>query len=377
MPANAMYCHACHHQWQGESDAINCPTCGSASTEIVREFPHRRITNRQLTEQQISPEDDPCQFHSQVGAAVPAAAASALAEPHPANSQPTSGDVDQEMSDAPAADEQAGNTANPANNDAGNAGAQSGHDHRPDFIFVLPPPMVTFVTRIQQPTHVPPPNTAGPAGPPIVTHFTMNFFPPFFRHPSPPAPAAPPSTGVNSPPAGAETPSQEQDAAGNPHHTAGQTPSLPFSWLDLLLGAMHPSNIALGDAVFSNEALDRIISQLREQSGPGGAPPASQAAIDKLEVKEVDEKMLGGETKSRCVICVDEMSVGDKASVLPCSHFFHGECVTPWLKQHNTCPVCRRSIEPEPIKPAKAAEFAHDVCPEDQHALASDPQGCS
>ncbi|KAK4237722.1 hypothetical protein C8A03DRAFT_15768, partial [Achaetomium macrosporum] len=92
-------------------------------------------------------------------------------------------------------------------------------------------------------------------------------------------------------------------------------------------------------------ALDRIISQLREQEAPGEAPPASQAAIDRLQTKELDDKMLS--VCSKCVICVDDMVKGEKAAVLPCDHFFHGECVTPWLKQHNTCPVCRRSVEVE------------------------------
>lgn len=136
----------------------------------------------------------------------------------------------------------------------------------------------------------------------------------------------------------------------------------------------NPANAALGDAVFSQEALDRIISQMREQqSGPVGAPPASQAAIDKLEVRELNERMLGGESKAKCVICVDEMAVGEKASVLPCDHLFHGECVTPWLKQHNTCPVCRRPIEEEPVKPAKVAEFVQGQAP-DQTPHAA---GCS
>lgn len=112
------------------------------------------------------------------------------------------------------------------------------------------------------------------------------------------------------------------------------------------------------DAVYSQEAFDRIISQLREQNAnAGGAPPASQSALDKLQTKEVDDEMLSSIDKPKCVICVDEMAKGEKASILPCNHLFHGDCVTLWLKQHNTCPVCRRSIEEEiHEKPAKTGD---------------------
>jgi hypothetical protein len=239
------------------------------------------------------------------------------------------------------------------------------------------PHPVTFFTTLVSDTHIPPPNAYGPRGPPAVAHIGMNvFYPPVVHvtvHGSP-TPTVPPSTGVNIPgqadnatQENTQTQPQDQQQQQAPPDPSGiPMGSVPFpggmGFFGALLSSVlnnNPAAMSIGDAVYSQEALDRIISQLREQAGPGGAPPASQFAIDKLDVRELDEKMLGGESKSRCVICVDEMSVGDKALVLPCNHFFHGECVTPWLKQHNTCPVCRRSIEPETGKMGKGAEFAH------------------
>ncbi|KAK0639193.1 hypothetical protein B0T16DRAFT_422601 [Cercophora newfieldiana] len=366
----AMYCHGCHHQWQQQVDAIECPACRSSSTEIVRESLQSPTRRQSLTRPQITTDNDPRHFHNRQ---MPESPAPAEPEPQPAPAATAADSGDQEMRDAP--------PANPSQNASAGTQAQpqQGQDQthppnapRPEFVFMVPPPAFTFFTTIVSDTHVPPPNAAGPRGPPVA-HIGMNFFfPPMPHMPHGSTPNAPPPTGTTTPGHSAETAAQENhQPQEHPQEQPQQTerpatmemPPMGPGFLGALLSSLFnpaafvPSGAVFGDAVYSQEALDRIISQLREQSGPGGAPPASQAAIDKLEVREIDDKMLGGETKTRCVICVDEMGAGEKASVLPCSHFFHGECVTPWLKQHNTCPVCRRSVEAEQAKVKKGAEF--------------------
>lgn len=110
---------------------------------------------------------------------------------------------------------------------------------------------------------------------------------------------------------------------------------------------LNPANAVAGDAVYSQEALDRIISTLMEQHPTSNAPgPASQEAIDSLPKKKVDEKMLGAEGKAECSVCMDDVALGDEVVVLPCKHWFHEQCATAWLKEHNTCPICRTGISP-------------------------------
>lgn len=110
-------------------------------------------------------------------------------------------------------------------------------------------------------------------------------------------------------------------------------------------GLMDP-NAVHGDAVYSQEALDRIITQLMEaHPQSNAAPPATEQAIEELEKKKLDKDMIGESDKVECTICIDEMHEGDEVTVLPCKHWFHGECVVLWLKEHNTCPICRSPIE--------------------------------
>ena len=103
-----------------------------------------------------------------------------------------------------------------------------------------------------------------------------------------------------------------------------------------------------GDAVYSQEALDRIISQLMEQNQSNAPGPASAEAISSLPQKEITKEDLDETTgKADCSICMDEALIGSQVTVLPCSHWFHADCIKAWLGEHDTCPHCRQGIMPE------------------------------
>ncbi|KAL8726472.1 MAG: hypothetical protein Q9166_006703 [cf. Caloplaca sp. 2 TL-2023] len=116
----------------------------------------------------------------------------------------------------------------------------------------------------------------------------------------------------------------------------------------LFASVLNPANAAHGDAVYSQEALDRIVSQFMEQHNGSSAPgPASAAAISALPRKKVDKEMLGSDGKAECSVCMDNVEIGDEVTVLPCQHWFHGDCVGAWLNEHDTCPHCRQGIMPK------------------------------
>lgn len=50
-----------------------------------------------------------------------------------------------------------------------------------------------------------------------------------------------------------------------------------------------------------------------------------------------------------CAVCLADYEDGEVITTLPqCSHNFHQECITLWLSQHTTCPMCRTSLAPPP-----------------------------
>ena len=120
--------------------------------------------------------------------------------------------------------------------------------------------------------------------------------------------------------------------------------------IHLFAHLLNPDNAAHGDAVYTEEALDRVITQFMEQTHGTSAPgPASAEAISGLPKKEADKSMMGSDGKAECSVCMDNVDIGDEVTVLPCGHWFHGDCVGAWLKEHDTCPHCRQGIMPKDV----------------------------
>nr|XP_051207808.1 RING-H2 finger protein ATL32-like [Lolium perenne] len=46
--------------------------------------------------------------------------------------------------------------------------------------------------------------------------------------------------------------------------------------------------------------------------------------------------------EATCPVCLSEMEDGETVRVLPvCMHYFHDACVGEWLRENDTCPLCR------------------------------------
>ena len=48
-----------------------------------------------------------------------------------------------------------------------------------------------------------------------------------------------------------------------------------------------------------------------------------------------------------CCICISDINKGEETVLLPCGHMFHWKCCYSWLKENNTCPVCRFELPKE------------------------------
>ncbi|CAA0821340.1 RING/U-box superfamily protein [Striga hermonthica] len=55
------------------------------------------------------------------------------------------------------------------------------------------------------------------------------------------------------------------------------------------------------------------------------------------------ERVVSGED-AVCCICLTKYANNDELRELPCSHFFHKECVDKWLKINASCPLCKAEV---------------------------------
>lgn len=87
---------------------------------------------------------------------------------------------------------------------------------------------------------------------------------------------------------------------------------------------------------------DLLAHLMQTYDGPMGAPPTATEVINSLPEVAIQQEHLG--THDSCSVCKEDFVLNEKVTKLPCSHLFHKDCIVPWLKQHCTCPLCRKSL---------------------------------
>jgi hypothetical protein len=92
----------------------------------------------------------------------------------------------------------------------------------------------------------------------------------------------------------------------------------------------------------------------QQAQSTNAAPPTDRAAIRQLptirltkERIEFKQKLQENIETDACSICIEDYKVDEKLIQLPCGHVFHGGCIMPWIKEHNTCPTCRYELPVE------------------------------
>eukprot|EP00250_Pteridium_aquilinum_P013419 c21332_g1_i1 orf=407-2092(-) len=99
--------------------------------------------------------------------------------------------------------------------------------------------------------------------------------------------------------------------------------------------------------------LQRLVSGIL-QSGRNGSLPASKAAVAAMPTFKVSKQILcsnacGGldDAPNECAVCKEAFEIGGEVREMPCKHFYHSDCILPWLELHSSCPLCRREMPVE------------------------------
>lgn len=107
-----------------------------------------------------------------------------------------------------------------------------------------------------------------------------------------------------------------------------------------LLMAINNHVNSVDDSFMFDADYDTLLEQLVDNEiNWRGSPPAAKRVVENLPLVD-----LGKEDFVVCAICKDEVVDGEMVNKLPCCHYYHGECIVPWLRIRNTCPVCRYEL---------------------------------
>lgn len=69
--------------------------------------------------------------------------------------------------------------------------------------------------------------------------------------------------------------------------------------------------------------------------------PPSQTILDQCPITTYKKE----DKDDLCVICQCDYDDGDQVKTLICQHQFHDQCVSRWLENHSTCPICNLSLK--------------------------------
>ncbi|CAO2826126.1 unnamed protein product [Amaranthus hypochondriacus] len=63
-----------------------------------------------------------------------------------------------------------------------------------------------------------------------------------------------------------------------------------------------------------------------------------------MPIIRVKSDTFGSDSDSTCPVCKEDFAINEEIRKLNCNHYYHSDCIIPWLRINNTCPVCRYQL---------------------------------
>lgn len=91
--------------------------------------------------------------------------------------------------------------------------------------------------------------------------------------------------------------------------------------------------------------LDMALTMLEEPTSESGAADREQVEDAESSAQELINGMpTVAAAGYSCSVCMERFGSGADAKQIPCGHIFHSNCISHWVSLHNSCPLCRSSV---------------------------------
>ena len=93
--------------------------------------------------------------------------------------------------------------------------------------------------------------------------------------------------------------------------------------------------------IITQEQIDRMTKNDKSdvvKKDDGMPAPINDNADDTDDTDNIDSEF-------SCTVCLGDFRVGDAVRTLPCLHFYHRDCIDPWLLEHGNCPICKIRLD--------------------------------
>ncbi|KAI8806392.1 hypothetical protein BJ742DRAFT_816704 [Cladochytrium replicatum] len=101
--------------------------------------------------------------------------------------------------------------------------------------------------------------------------------------------------------------------------------------------------VDLGEQFLGQVDSYESLLDLAERIGPARPRGVNEDQFESLPIVKYDSSK--SDEKNTCSICLSDFENGEELVMFPkCTHSVHKECGEKWLKQSNSCPICRVEV---------------------------------
>lgn len=106
--------------------------------------------------------------------------------------------------------------------------------------------------------------------------------------------------------------------------------------INIILNEFNENNLNNLNINFDDNFLDRFFDDLEDVK-----VTLSNEQMNNLKQIKLNKNNITNYTNN-CSICLDSFNLNEELLVLKCNHYFHYNCIHPWLTKESTkCPTCR------------------------------------